>query len=221
MAGTTYLLDETGLAYFWGKITAKFAPKTSLSHVGMIIQSTTLDTKAKVIAVYGGTDWIRHKGYFLRGADNNDTVVDNQAQSDGGSATHNHGAETGSITLTAAQSGLPSHGHTYTRPTVSSSGTCSITSSGGHTHAVKYHSDNTTGGKGARLGGSSDTSTAAAIASDTGKHTHTVPNHTHTLTGGGVANASGRDASQGHAHSISSADNLPPYKNVYIWERTA
>ncbi len=28
------------------------------SHVGMIIQSTTLNTMAKVIAIYGGTRWV-------------------------------------------------------------------------------------------------------------------------------------------------------------------
>lgn len=36
----------------------------SLSHVGMIIQSTTLDTMQKVIAVYGGTEWQQHEGEY-------------------------------------------------------------------------------------------------------------------------------------------------------------
>ena len=50
-------LDNNGLSYLWGKIKAYVDSRSggSSSHVGMIIQSTTLDTMAKVIAVYGGT----------------------------------------------------------------------------------------------------------------------------------------------------------------------
>lgn len=180
-------------------------PKGSMgSHIGMIVHSTTLDTMEKVIDVYGGFMWIRHSGYMLRGADGGVSTAN--AVKDGGEET---------VKLTKEQSGLPAHGHTYTRPTVSSSG--AITngiSGGGHTHAVKIHNNNTTGGSGARIGASSDTATVAAIASNTGTHTHNLPNHTHTLTGGGVANHTGADAAQAH-------NNMPPYKNVYIWERTA
>ena len=32
------------------------------SHVGMIVQTTTLDTEAKVIAIYGGTSWSKIEG---------------------------------------------------------------------------------------------------------------------------------------------------------------
>lgn len=70
---------------------------SQLSHVGMIIQSTTLDTEAKVKAIYGSnTSWIKHSGYVLRGATSG--VVANQASNDGGAdsvtvssvASHNH-----------------------------------------------------------------------------------------------------------------------------------
>lgn len=53
------------------------------SYVGMIIHSTTLDTQAKVIAQYGGTTWIQHSGYFLRGASSG--VTANTAIATGGS----------------------------------------------------------------------------------------------------------------------------------------
>ena len=53
------------------------------SYVGMIIHSTTLDTEAKVIAQYGGTSWIQHSGYFLRGAASG--VTANSATTTGGS----------------------------------------------------------------------------------------------------------------------------------------
>ena len=75
------------------------------SHIGMIIHSTTLDTEAKVKAIYGGTKWIRHSGYILRGATSG--VVANSAVKTGGndnaiipyhthtmqaSGVHNHGS---------------------------------------------------------------------------------------------------------------------------------
>ena len=165
------------------------APRAvQVSHIGMIIHTTTLDTMDKVVSIYGGTAWIQHSGYMLRGASSG--VTGNNASSDGGAET---------VTLTGAQSGIPAHNTT-------SSGTCSITSSGGHTHAVKIHNNNTTGGTGARIGASTDTSTVAAIANNTGAHTHTVPNHTHSI--------SAQNASEAH-------NNMPPYKNVYIWERIA
>lgn len=53
-----------------------------LSYVGMIIHSTTLDTEAKVKAFYGGTTWIRHSGYVLRGATSG--VTANSATKTGG-----------------------------------------------------------------------------------------------------------------------------------------
>ena len=67
------------------------------SHVGMIIHSTTLDTEAKVKAIYGGTSWSKIEGRFLLGASSSHAV-----NSTGGSET---------VTLTVQQ--IPSHTHTY------------------------------------------------------------------------------------------------------------
>lgn len=67
------------------------------SHVGQIIESTTLDTEAKVKAIYGSnTSWIQHTGYMLRGASS--SVTANHTGNDGGDdsvtvssvANHNH-----------------------------------------------------------------------------------------------------------------------------------
>ena len=69
------------------------------SYVGMVIHSTTLNTMAKVKAFYGGTTWIQHSGYFLRGATSG--VTANSAASTGGADT---------VTLTVQQ--IPSHTHT-------------------------------------------------------------------------------------------------------------
>lgn len=72
----------------------------ALSYVGMIIHSTTFNTEAKVKAYYGGTKWIQHSGYVLRGATSG--VTSN-------SATKTGGAD--SVTLTVNQ--IPSHTHDY------------------------------------------------------------------------------------------------------------
>ena len=67
------------------------------SYVGMVIHSTTLDTEAKVIAQYGGTAWIQHSGYMLRGATSG--VAANSAFKTGGDdnaivVQHSHNVRT-------------------------------------------------------------------------------------------------------------------------------
>lgn len=128
------------------------------SHIGMIIMSTTLNTMAKVIAIYGGTTWIQHSGYMLRGATSGVTA---------NSATSNGGAET--VTLTVDQ--IPSH--THPNP------------SGG---AFIINKSVTSG---------------YAMAFGAGSYNRTSASATGSRGGG-------------QAH-----ENMPPYKNVYIWERTA
>ena len=49
----------------------------------MIIYSTKLSTQAQVKSFYGGTTWISHSGYFLRGATSG--VTANSASKTGGS----------------------------------------------------------------------------------------------------------------------------------------
>lgn len=68
---------------------------SNLSHVGMIIHSTTLDTMEKVIAIYGGTKWVKIEGRFLLGQSSSYNI-----NSIGGESTH---------TLTVNE--MPSHSH--------------------------------------------------------------------------------------------------------------
>lgn len=119
------------------------------SHVGMIVQSTTLDTEKKVIAIYGGTSWSKIEGRFLLGASSSYAV-----NTTGGEATHK---------LTTSE--MPTHAHTYT-----------------HTKLKNY----VVTGASSTFGGDS-TST-----------------QTTSYEGGGAAH-----------------NNMPPYKAVYIWERTS
>ena len=115
----------------------------------MIIQSTTLDTAAKVIAIYGGTSWTKIEGRFLLGQSSSYAI-----NSTGGEATH---------TLTIDE--MPAHTHNYDKTRYAAS---------------KYY-----------LVGS-------------GQEWIGQPSGTTTSTGGGQAH-----------------NNMPPYKAVYIWERTA
>lgn len=184
-------LDNRGLAYFWTKVknytknyvqnyVDQHIPSSSgiTSHVGMIVESTTLDTMQKVIAVYGGTSWIQHSGYFLRGASSG--VLANSADADGGEET---------VTLTAAQSGLPEHDHP-TRPP------------GEPEMAVVLRP----------TGDNSTAETGGALSGEGNYYPRSKK------SGWGASNRIGactaQDATEAH-------NNMPPYKNVYIWERVA
>lgn len=138
---------------------------TRFSHVGMIIHTTTLKTMEDVIAIYGGTTWIRHAGYMLRAATTG--VVPNSSSSDGGKER---------VTLSANESGVRSHGHVITTKRTN------ITEASGGNTMVLCHSSN---------GG-----TTVSEADGAGYIGHTS-----------------KAASASH-------ENMPPYKNVYIWERT-
>lgn len=125
------------------------------SHIGMIIQSTTLDTEDKVKAIYGGVSWVKIEGRMLIGASSTYAV-----NSTGGEATHK---------LTVSE--IPSHTHSM-RGDYGASGNERYTpreTTASQTQYVKWNSN-------AMIGN----------------------------TGGGQAH-----------------NNLPPYKAVYIWERTA
>ena len=128
------------------------------SHIGMIVQSTTLDTEAKVIAIYGGTAWSKIEGKFLLG------------QSSSHAVNSTGGAET--VTLNEAQ--MPQHRHSGLLVTGVN---CSVGVQG-------------TGG--------------IALKTETFSGSDTINNPYTGATGG----------SQPH-------NNMPPFKTVYIWERTA
>ena len=119
------------------------------SHVGMIIQTTTLDTEAKVKAIYGGIKWTKIEGRFLLGASSAYKV-----NSIGGEASHK---------LTVNE--MPVHSHTT------------------------------------YCGGSPGFAVQPVASGSQGWN---AANANSSSTGGNAAH-----------------NNMPPYKVVYIWERTA
>ena len=235
-----------------------FSPVSSPSHIGMIIHTTTLDTEDKVKAVYGGTTWILHQGYFLYGAESGATVVPNQAVATGGSKDATLVSHSHSISLTSGNnSGNHTHSVSITSGNQSANHTHSVSGNTGnqsanHTHgtgnATATHFTMTTGSvsddEGSALSGSgyvfprraSGSNQWHGIANTGGQsasHTHSVSitsgnnsaSHTHSVSG------TTGNQSANHTHSVSgntgangssaTGANMPPYKNVYIWERTA
>ena len=127
-----------------------------LSHVGMIIHTTTLDTEEKVKAIYGGTSWSKIEGRFLLGQSSSYAI-----NSTGGEATHK---------LTVNE--MPSHNHAG-----------KISAKGAY---LAFYNDGTAGDRG------------------TASYNSTGDTFSLTSNGGNKAH-----------------NNMPPYKTVYIWERTA
>lgn len=137
------------------------------------------------------------------------------AGSTGGEAAH---------TLTAAESGVPSHTHTVT----SSGAATNAITGGSHAHGLKANwalagwqgtspASYVTIARTSKFGNNNawhadkfyykTDDNIDIISSDT--HTHNLPNHTHTID-----NAIAANASQAH-------NNMPPYLAVYIWKRIA
>ena len=157
----------------------------------MIIFSTTLSTMSLVIGVYGGTTWIQHSGYILRGATSG--VTANSASKTGGEDTH-----------TLSVNEMPSHNHGQKSLSGGVYIADTIVRQSGNAQAV-----NSASGIISLVGASTHryviASTGISTQEFSGIYGFNVnATHTHDSNGGGAAH-----------------NNIPNYKSVYIWERTA
>lgn len=201
------------------------------SHIGQIIESTTLDSLDKVQAIYGSnTMWIQHTGYILRGASSG--VNADNASNDGGADSYKYTPEgtNEAITLTAAQSGVPAHSHPYSKSaTTTGSHTLTVSEIPSHKHTGDTVNQTKLGVPAAASGGNflalspngaGNASVDIGYTGGGGGHTHTI-----TLSSANTSNNTAANASASHNHTFtgkeSTHNNLPKYKNVYIWERTA
>ena len=215
-------LDKAGLTYFWSKIKNYIDQKGSgatldqIYPVGSIYMSVNSTSPA---TLFGGT-WEPIKDKFLLSA--GDTY---SAGAEDGAASRSYtpAGTVGSHTLTAAESGMPSHGHGFTQPTVNGGAVTSGITGGSHYHSTGAIFSDGTGSANAYVMSTNRTAKARDTTSTT--HTHNLPSHTHTVTNGKVSDASAKNATSGHNHGFTGTaatiDTMPPYLAVYVWKRTA
>lgn len=165
--------------------------------VGSIYTSTKNTNPA---ATLGGT-WTQIKDRFLLCA--GDSYA---AGATGGSATHTHTSAahthtTAGHTLTVNE--MPSHGHGV----------------GYYASASNYVPKNSTAFRGFRYQSDIYTPYINGVLTDMGPSGYTYDNFIEN-TGGGASHSHGNTGSTTPGNTGSSS-NLPPYKVVYAWERTA
>lgn len=169
------------------------------SHIGMIIMSTKLDTMAKVVAAYGGTTWIKHENYFLLGVPSGSTVTPNSAIKDGGEATHQ---------LTIAE--MPSHTHIQDSHNHTQNPHTHLQHS--HDHKFTFYKD---------LPASDGTGTSySPVFVQAGVIDYPVQS-TVAINKDATATNNATTATNQNTGGDGAHNNMPPYKYVYIWERTA
>ena len=148
-------------------------------------------------SIFGFGTWVKESGGYLYGCVStvsNSTYTGLNTQS-GGSGT------SGSTTLSADQSGLPSHTHTGT-----------TSENGSHTHSYNGW---WTFQKGYFDGAVARTRQSDAAQTDP---FNAAGNHKHTFT---TAATGGTAAKSGHTHSVPAHTHNVAHIGVFIWRRTA
>ena len=219
------------------------------SYVGMVIFSTTLDTESKVKAFYGGEGWLQHSGCFLYGATTGVTagvispdggtkdaiVVDHTHTFTTGnqSANHTHTATVGTqdANHTHSFSGTTgnnnaSHYHgtgssemthfTLTVGSITDDEGSAISGSGYDFPRRAHSSSNTWGGK--VYTGTQSANHAHTYSGTTGNQS---ASHKHSVTLGNQSASHHHSGTTDPSGIPGNGANMPPYKNVYIWERIA
>ena len=171
-------LDKDGLTYLWQKIKTYVASHSGVTALDIYpVGSIYMSVNAVDPGVLFGGTWEPIEDRFLLAAGD----------------TYNNGATGGeaSVTLTAAQSGVPAHQHNV--------GTLSVSPSG---HKIKTNSY--------ALGSGG---TSRNIVTSSGSLSSGTVTDGHGISGS-VANNTAKNATSAH-------NNMPPYLVVNMWKRTA
>lgn len=222
--------------------------KTQFLNYAYPVGSIYVSTKNVSPATFLGGTWISLSGYMLRGATSG--VTANSNAKDGGSDNliipyHNHtftGSAVTSGASSASNTGTQSANHKHT-VNGGATNTGGMSANNPHSHATQKYDGTwitnivTNTGSGSRTGnyvevgwgsnqghafGSNDTNIAHthsqvahthSVGDNLSNHTHDMK-HTHSVTAAGTVGYAGTSGNTTNA-------NLPNYKNVYMWERTA
>ena len=198
--------------------------------VGSIYISVEDDTVAKVQERFGGTWEAFGAGRTLVGMGSNGTTNYTQVEKTDGTESQSYtpAGTVGNTTLTAAQSGLREHTHSFTNPTYTVSGgyVKNGITGGSHSHTAKGWAAVTDGsGSYITLGGAGASTNYSTNAST---HTHDLPNHSHTVTvktNGSVTKVSAANATSAHNHGFTGTaatiSHMQPYITVYMYKRVS
>lgn len=144
---------------------------------------------------FGGT-WVQLKSAFLYASGN--TSGTGSSGNGTGTSTGGNSGNTGSTTLTAAQSGSPAHWH-KAGAVFGETGIANVRSK-------IYYNSNSTHGHGDHAG-----------------HLSEAPRNGYGDGGYYLAtfNNDAQNASQGHTHTLNNHTHTVPYISVFVWKRTA
>lgn len=195
---------------------------SKISHIGMIIQSTTLDTEEKVKEIYGGDKWERITGRFLIGAGEDYDVSSMGGYKNAIVVEHSHTTEPHTHTQeyhTHIQAAhvhtIPEHSHKW------NDGSAFVCYNYGDiTKGISERSVGADAGTNIHVPAINSADVDYLCKTNVQSQSLTTDSATPSVYASQAIN-NVADVLVGNAGKDGTGRNIPPYKAVYIWERTA
>ena len=201
--------------------------------VGSIYISVEDDTVAKVQERFGGTWEAFGAGRTLVGMGSNGTTNYTQVEKTDGTESQSYtpAGTVGNTTLTAAQSGLREHTHSFTQPTITVDSKTLTGVLGLHAVSSANIISSTSGIVSGTYGNANNYKTPNDLTNHTGAKSYgafdiiATHNHTAEATGGAVKKVTAANATSAHNHSFTGTEatisNMQPYITVYMYKRVS